>query len=397
MVAIFQDSGHPFFRASSALDRGFLKKKGRTMYDSLQYGFFERRAFISHNQLCKSVQRRQSNRGLVWWTDSANTWSNIFKHGEFRCESEWAVMSKIGAWGSEYVGTNTWDECSSRERSTAYPSIRQSYQVRWKYLRYVNRLDSCRKFLLDNTSEAFTMSMMVLEERQGHAESIRYLVTTKILNLLGGFVDIGKSVQFIRSESYVNWDTSTVHVERRILFLDCDIQRPMTKMTSPENDEMVSATSVEQSRIITSSIEETHASKSQAQSSLIELPFHRVHPNRQKEVEWHSSLWYCRQEFSWLENLEKTDSTCTTSRHWCSKNWRSSSLEFFVLKATTWFPKWRSSKFLWCSITGLYPQRKQQTQVSTLRKLEQQASCIFASSNVTQEESWLLLNRRIMS
>ena len=28
MVANFEDSGHPVFRASSALDRGFLKKKG---------------------------------------------------------------------------------------------------------------------------------------------------------------------------------------------------------------------------------------------------------------------------------------------------------------------------------------------------------------------------------
>ena len=31
--------------------------------------------------------------------------------------------------------------------------------------------------------------MMDLEERQGHAESTRYLVIIKILNLLGGSVD----------------------------------------------------------------------------------------------------------------------------------------------------------------------------------------------------------------
>ena len=30
-----------------------------------------------------------------------------------------AVFSKIGVWGGEYVGTSTWDECSSSERSTA--------------------------------------------------------------------------------------------------------------------------------------------------------------------------------------------------------------------------------------------------------------------------------------
>ena len=45
--------------------------------------------------------------------------------------------------------------------------------------------------------------MMVLEERQDHAESTRYFVMTNILNLLGGFVDTPGSVQFFKSESHV--------------------------------------------------------------------------------------------------------------------------------------------------------------------------------------------------
>ena len=43
----------------------------------------------------------------------------------------------------------------------------------------------------------------VLEERQDHAESIRYFVITKILNLLGGCVDTPGSLQSIKSESFV--------------------------------------------------------------------------------------------------------------------------------------------------------------------------------------------------
>ena len=48
----------------------------------------------------------------------------------------------------------------------------KSNQVRYRYLRYVNRLYSCGKSLLDIISEPFTTWMMVSEERQGHAESV---------------------------------------------------------------------------------------------------------------------------------------------------------------------------------------------------------------------------------
>ena len=85
---------------------------------------------------------------------------------------------------------------------------------------------------MNNTSEQFRTRLMVLEERQDHAENTRYLVMTKILNPLGGFVDIPRSVQFFKSELHVVLIffelryRCTVHVETRILLLDCDIQRP---------------------------------------------------------------------------------------------------------------------------------------------------------------------------
>ena len=128
--------------------------------------------------------------------------------------------------------------------------------------------------------------MIVLEEREDHAESTRYLVITKILNLLGGFVDTPGSVQVVKSGhvlswSIWNWDTGTAYVEERILLLDCDVQRPKPprgwnlawpSWPSSTHWDMVSSTSVEQSHAVTSSIEETHASKPQEQSSLMKYP-----------------------------------------------------------------------------------------------------------------------------
>ena len=52
MIANFEESGHPVLRASSALDRKDLKKGRWALYDSLQCGSFECRAFISHDHFC---------------------------------------------------------------------------------------------------------------------------------------------------------------------------------------------------------------------------------------------------------------------------------------------------------------------------------------------------------
>ena len=53
---------------------GFLEKGRRKKSDSLQCWTFKRRACFSHDQLCKSAQHLRSNRGLVWWIDTA--WRN---------------------------------------------------------------------------------------------------------------------------------------------------------------------------------------------------------------------------------------------------------------------------------------------------------------------------------
>ena len=89
MVSNFEDSGHPAFRATSALDRGFLKKKGgkctihfkgdtsnadllfRTIHSANQLSIYGAVA-----DLCDEL------------SDSADSWSVIFEHAEIDCESE---------------------------------------------------------------------------------------------------------------------------------------------------------------------------------------------------------------------------------------------------------------------------------------------------------------------
>ena len=59
---------------------------------------------------------------------------------------------------------------------------------------------------------------------------------------------------------------------------------------SPQDVEMASSTNVDQSHVITSSMEETHASKQQEQPSLMNCFSKKVHSDRQNEVECYSCL-----------------------------------------------------------------------------------------------------------
>ena len=65
MVDDFKHYGHPVLRASSALDRGFLRKKGGRCTIHFRAEPFERRAFISHNSFCKSAQYLRSSSEVV--------------------------------------------------------------------------------------------------------------------------------------------------------------------------------------------------------------------------------------------------------------------------------------------------------------------------------------------
>ena len=65
MVANLLDSGHPFFGASCALDRGLLRKKGGRCRSHFDADPSNAELVFSHDHFCKSAQYLRSNRGLV--------------------------------------------------------------------------------------------------------------------------------------------------------------------------------------------------------------------------------------------------------------------------------------------------------------------------------------------
>ena len=133
-----------------------LEQERWAMYDSLQCGSFERRAFLSHNQFCKSAQYLRSNRGLVLCIDSADSWAVIiFKHGVIHREWASSYVEKL-----EEVSTYKWDEWSSSDWSTARSS----------------QISELAGFMRKVSLECFRTTLMLimdLEEQPGHAESTR--------------------------------------------------------------------------------------------------------------------------------------------------------------------------------------------------------------------------------
>ena len=127
MVGQFlEDSGHRVFRASSALDRGFLKEKvGKCTIRSS--GDMSNAKLLFHTHYAKSVQYLRSSIELVWRIDSADTWPIICRHGEIRCEGEWTVMFEN--WSLRKC--IRWDECSNSDGSTLYPSRKICKMVKW--------------------------------------------------------------------------------------------------------------------------------------------------------------------------------------------------------------------------------------------------------------------------
>ena len=155
----FEESGHPVYRASSALDRGFLKdswtrKVGDVRFTSVR--ILRTQSFLSHNQFCKSAQYLRSNRGLVLWIDSADSWAVIiFKHGVIHREWASSYVEKL-----EEVSTYKWDEWSSSDWSTARSS----------------QISELAGFMRKVSLECFRTTLMLimdLEEQPGHAESTR--------------------------------------------------------------------------------------------------------------------------------------------------------------------------------------------------------------------------------
>ena len=249
----------------------------------------------------------------------------------------------------------TWDECSSSERSTAW-SPRE-------ILTFIDRGKG-----IASVGQHF--------ERQDHAESIRYFVVAEILNLLGGFVDTPGSVQFVKSESYVvliNMDLSYRYRLRReadLIFGEAQIATwtwilAWPRWPSSRRWDGVSSTSVEQSHAVTSSIEETQASKPQEQ---LRNWVWRITLLKSSSISTIGSamIFLPAMMSTSILVLGKSGKDWQHSYDIC-KFWRS-----LFPKFRRDFGTWRCANLLRLSMAGSYTQRKQQTQISVLRGLEQQ-------------------------
>ena len=104
MVGNFKESGHPVIRATGALKRGFLKRKGGRCTIHFNAESSNAELFISHNSLSKSAQYLRSSGELMWRIDSADTWSNAREHGHVRCEGKRSVTSKVGTAQKRHQG-----------------------------------------------------------------------------------------------------------------------------------------------------------------------------------------------------------------------------------------------------------------------------------------------------
>ena len=81
------------------------------MYDSLHCGISECRPLTSHDSPSKSAQYLRSSRefGVKIWLSGFQV-KRACDHGEIHRQGERTAISKIGAAGSGFFGTNTKEE-----------------------------------------------------------------------------------------------------------------------------------------------------------------------------------------------------------------------------------------------------------------------------------------------
>ena len=310
----------------------WILEKGRwAMYDSPQCWTCERRCFISHSQILQisSVSTKQLRIRVV--NCSTNTWSTIPKPGEIRRENEWAVMSKnwsLRPWIRWYKHLRRVFQAARdrlrihQERFEMVSSETKESQIcEWAgFLRKVSIVQYFRT--IPDVDDGFWRKDGVMQ---------RVFVTSWSSRFWTYWVDYwtyqdrssSSSQGHLLSWSVWNWDPGTVFVEKRLLLLDCDFQRPKSqrgwilawpKWLSRKLWD-VSFTSVEQSRTTTSSIEEIHKSKPQAQPRLM-----NYFSKELIQIDKRSGMTFLPVTLSKENSLgwkisKNINSTCTTSRH----------------------------------------------------------------------------------
>ena len=226
MESNFKDSGHPVFRASSALDRGYLRKKGGT------YSIHFNRDTSNAELLCRTIYsaNQLSIYGAVAdWCDAlaqhltGQSFSSIEK---INCESEWTVESHIGVRGSEDLDNNTWDRCSVIETSIAWSPREIRKSVEWKKVTQtcekagLMRKVSPKIHDIDDGFGGKTAACREYTLPRDHDDS----------EPVGWIRQQRKSSQPSRSEPRVILTNMELkfryHIEKLISLLGCDFQRP---------------------------------------------------------------------------------------------------------------------------------------------------------------------------
>ena len=261
-----------------------LEEERWKMHDPLQCGIFECRALLSHDSLSKSVQYPQSSSELVWRTDSADTWSNVLKRGEIRCEGERSVISKVGTARGGLLSTNTkeddqaaadrmrihhqrFEELSSEIQITkACESAgfmrRVSIGMYYKTIHDVTdgfggKTGACREYSLPHDHQDSDPTARI----GGHTniDPVLQVKTVCCLDQYG----IEIQVPSTSGDGSTSWIIMSRGPNRYVVELNHDPDN------SPESREVANGTSVGRPHAIVSSIEETHASQPGTQSNLM--------------------------------------------------------------------------------------------------------------------------------
>ena len=189
MVAYFQDSGHTFFRTSSAMDRGFLKKKGGRC--TIHFSADSSNADLLFPTINAANQLR-IHRPIADWCD-ALTQSIIPKFCQKLDPGE----------GNTLVRTLETNVQAARSRLRSHQERFEKLASEIKICQICEFAGFMRESLCWTILPNHSRRSWFRRKDRVMQRVYVTLVITEILDLLGGFVDTPGSVQFVKSESYV--------------------------------------------------------------------------------------------------------------------------------------------------------------------------------------------------
>ena len=228
MIDQFQQSGHPIFRGTHALDRVVLMRGwGRNTIH-----FREHWIDATHHSLSKSAQCLRSSVEMVHRLGWKDAWSDIYGCGPIHFWRKWSAHKTAGSW---FLGRQPAKDRRSRGKLSArsLATVRND-ESRWTTSHRMWRIRIHKNSLYseDCITEPVRTWMMDMEIESHHAENTRYLGLIEILRSNFGYKGIQRSVQFVMSKSSVilifimdSRFKSPLHLETTPMF-GGHIQRP---------------------------------------------------------------------------------------------------------------------------------------------------------------------------